>query len=354
MEKVKFIKSKNHNVEVGDVLSSSFGQFLDNKYKNSKKIIIVDENTHEKCLPYLLENYDALNEAEIIVLPPGEENKTIEICYHVWDALTNYEIQRKDLIVNLGGGVVTDMGGFIASIYKRGIDYINIPTTLLSIVDASVGGKIGVNFGHYKNQLGMFSVPKLTVCDPVFLATLDMEEVFSGRSEMIKHGLIADAVFFQNLINESEEIPSLELIERAISIKTEIVDKDFKEEGERKKLNFGHTIGHAIESFLLEQEIEITHGECVAWGMLVETHLSFIHAGLSEKELKSIETLLRRDYLEIPVNAIDFKELIAWMKHDKKNQSEKINFTLLQKIGVAKIDYELEEEEILSALTKVF
>lgn len=355
MKNIKHIKtSSNYRIEVGDLLQSSLGEYLGNKYKSSKKIIIVDENTQEKCLPYLLENFSDLHDAEIIVLPVGEENKIIEICYHVWDALTSYQIQRKDIILNLGGGVVTDMGGFIASVYKRGIDFINIPTTLLSIIDASVGGKTGVNLGLHKNQLGVFSVPELTVCDPTFLATLEMKEILSGRAEMAKHGLIADAALFQDMLNENEEIPSLALIERAITIKTEIVDKDFKEEGERKKLNFGHTIGHAIEGFLLGEDIEITHGECVAWGMLVEAHLSTDFAGLSDEELKTIEGFVRSEYLDLPVNKIDFKELLDLMQHDKKNQTEKINFTLLKQIGKAQINYELDKTAVLVALEKVF
>lgn len=348
----KQIASKSNKIELGMLTSSSFNLLLTTKYKDSKKIVIVDENTEQECWPFVLTTFEALSDAEVILLPSGEENKVMEVCFQVWEAFTNYNIQRNDLIINLGGGVVTDMGGFIASVYKRGLDFINIPTTLLSIVDASVGGKTGINLGAHKNQLGVFSAPELTVCDPAFLHTLDPKELLSGKAEMIKHGLIASASLFNELINDKNEIPSERLIEAAIQIKSDIVDKDFKENGERKKLNFGHTIGHAIEGYLLEKQVEITHGECVAWGMLVESYLSFELAGLSAEELEKIETVIREMYPKLPIEGSDFNHLLQLMRHDKKNKGDKINFTLLNTIGKSTVDFQLEEEVIVNALKK--
>jgi 3-dehydroquinate synthase len=348
----KQIASKSNKIELGLLTSSSFNLLLTTKYKDSKKIVIVDENTEQECWPFVLTTFEALSDAEVILLPSGEENKVMEVCFQVWEAFTNYHIQRNDLVINLGGGVVTDMGGFIASVYKRGIDFINIPTTLLSMVDASVGGKTGINLGAHKNQLGVFSAPELTVCDPSFLHTLEPKELLSGKAEMIKHGLIASASLFNDLLKDKNEIPSEKLIEAAIQIKSDIVDRDYKEQGERKKLNFGHTIGHSIEGYLLEKGVEITHGECVAWGMLVESYLSYEFAGLTEKELETIETFIRKTYPELTIGESEFGNLIHLMRHDKKNQGDKINFTLLNAIGESTVDYQLEEEQIVEALIK--
>src|SRR5690554_293153 len=350
----KRIASKNNKIELEKLTSSSFNLLLTTKYKNSKKIVIVDENTQEKCWPYVLTNFEALKDAEVIVIPAGEENKVMEICFQVWEAFTNYHIQRNDLLINLGGGVITDIGGFIASVYKRGIDFINLPTSLLAMVDASVGGKTGINLGAHKNQLGVFSAPEITICDSSFLQTLDKKEIKAGKAEMIKHGLIASEDLFRKMVEDENEIPNDELIHDAIQIKAAIVDRDFKEQGERKKLNFGHTVGHSLEGYLLQKEVEITHGECVAWGMLVESFLSSKIAGLSEIELESIENFLRNTYSELPIEEAEFGNLIHLMRHDKKNQGAKINFTLLNAIGKSEIDFQLEEEQILEALFKTF
>ncbi|HLV41393.1 MAG TPA: 3-dehydroquinate synthase [Brumimicrobium sp.] len=350
----KQIVSKNNKIELGNLSTSSFNKLLTTKYKNSKKIVIVDENTEELCWPFILTSFEALKEAEVIVLPTGEDNKAMEICLQVWEALTNYHIQRNDVVINIGGGVITDMGGFIASVFKRGLDFINIPTTLLAMVDASVGGKTGVNLGIHKNQLGVFSMPELTICDSSFLHTLEAREVLAGKAEMIKHGLIASSEHFYNLINDDKEIPSDALIAEAVQIKADIVDRDFKEQGDRKKLNFGHTIGHSIEGYLLDQKIEVTHGECVAWGMLVECYLSLEFAGLPKSDLDQIEEVIRKEYPKLPVDETKFDVLLELMSHDKKNSGEKINFTLLNKIGESSIDYQLGDAEIRVALSKVF
>lgn len=351
---VKFSTDNKNKIEFISLVDSSFNHLLTTRYKNNKKIIIVDENTHEECLPFLIASFESLKDAEVILLPVGEENKVLETCFQVWEAFTKTHIQRNDLVINLGGGVVTDTGGFIASVYKRGIDFVNIPTTLLAMVDASVGGKTGVNIGIHKNQLGVFSKPVLTICDTSFLQTIDEQEIRAGKAEMLKHGLIASKSLFDQLNKENRLIPSNTLISEAIQIKVYIVDADFKEQGERKKLNFGHTVGHSLEGHLLEKNIRTTHGNCVAWGMLVESYLSVKLSGLSNDELHIIETKIRKDYERLPIGPSDFEQLIELMHHDKKNQGGLINFTLLESIGKAKIDYQLGDDKVLEGLKDVF
>jgi 3-dehydroquinate synthase len=350
---VELIRSKNNNVQVGSILESQFNDLMNGQFGKAKKIVFVDENTHEYCWPYLLTNFEALKEAEVIVLPTGEENKTMEVCFQVWQALSEYKIKRTDVIINLGGGVVTDMGGFIASVYKRGIPFVNIPTTLLSMVDAAVGGKTGVNLLPWKNQLGTFTLPEFTFCDPIFLATLPEKEVESGKAEMIKHGLIADAAFYNELVQKNT-FTTTKSIFSAIQIKANIVDLDPKESGERKKLNFGHTVGHAIEGLCHQEHIDVTHGECVAWGMIIEARLSEMKGLLSNKEVENIESSLLKRYGKSPLeeNAID--ALVELMYQDKKNNSEQLNCTLLTEIGNAKIDGQIEEDQMREVLTMIF
>lgn len=345
---------KKSKIEFNPLLNSSFNALLNSQYKDSKKIIIVDENTHEECLPFLITSFESLFDAEIILLPVGEENKVLETCFQVWEAFTNYQIQRNDLVINLGGGVVTDMGGFIASVYKRGLDFINIPTTLLAMVDASVGGKTGINLGAHKNQLGVFSSPVMTFCDTSFLQSLKNQEINNGKAEMIKHGLIASKALFDQLNKEQQLIPDDQLIKEALQIKADIVEADYKELGARKKLNFGHTIGHSLEGYLLGKGIPTSHGNCVAWGMLVEAYISMKLAGLRRDEFQIIEAKLRNDYQGLPIVSSDFDRLIELMHHDKKNQGMKINFTLLSTIGQSKIDYQLEDEQVKEGLRAIF
>jgi 3-dehydroquinate synthase len=269
--------TNNEQIEFGSILSSSFEALIDVRYEKSKKIIIVDENTHDNCLEYLLTSFDQLKDAEVMLLPAGEENKVMEVCFQVWNALSEYRIGRKDLIINLGGGLVTDMGGFMASVYKRGVDFIHIPTSLLGMVDASIGGKTGIDLGPFKNQLGTFSQAQKIYIDPIFLATLPEAELWNGYAEMLKHALIADPDHWKSLISISspEELINLSLIQKSAEIKMSFVNQDPFEKGSRKLLNFGHTIGHAIEGFSLEKDQPIAHGHAVAIGLLLESELSF-------------------------------------------------------------------------------
>lgn len=341
-------------IEIGSILSSTFEQLLENRYASSRKIILVDENTHDFCLEYLITSFPVLQEAEVMLLPVGEENKVMEVCFQVWEALSEYRIVRSDLIINLGGGVVTDMGGFIASLYKRGIDFINIPTTLLGMVDASIGGKNGIDLGSYKNQLGVFNHPVAIFIDPGFLQTLPEEELVSGYAEMIKHALIADKEHWK-LLHQLDPIRLLEthhyeeLISRSVEIKVSVVNADPKESGMRKILNFGHTIGHAIEGYYLHLE-PVSHGHAVAIGMLAEAYISFKRGFISQRDLLDVSNYVTQIYGYIPLAEEDKNGVLELLHNDKKNTPNAIRCALLKEIGVCVYDEVITEKEAYEAL----
>ncbi|MES2588198.1 MAG: 3-dehydroquinate synthase [Bacteroidota bacterium] len=350
----KIIKALDYSIEFGSILESNFQHLLSTSYSKSKKIILVDENTHEYCLEYLITSFPELAEAEVMLLPQGEENKVMEVCFQVWEAMSEYKISRKDLIINLGGGMVTDMGGFIAAIYKRGLDFINIPTTLLAMVDASVGGKTGIDLGSYKNQLGVFANPKAIFVDEAFLSTLPQEELNNGLAEMLKHALIKDVEHWANLIDFENNPFSLEKIMHSVSIKNEIVLADPKEENERKKLNFGHTFGHAIEGFFLHSENQIKHGHAVALGILCETYLSYLRGKITIEVYNLIHEIIESDFEMIRIEEEHFDALIGLMQQDKKNRESKILCVLLNEIGDCSFDEEITKDEILEVLKEIF
>ena len=263
-------------ISVLDQNFSQLHQFLKN-LKPSKLFILVDENTHEYCLPTVLGNLETEIPFEIIEIEAGEELKTIETATQLWEILSEFEADRKSLLLNLGGGVITDLGGFVASTYKRGIPFINLPTTLLGMCDASIGGKTGIDHQFLKNIVGTFAEPQQIFVYPDFLRTLPFVELRSGFAEMLKHGLIADEKHWKDLSSIENLNPEsiYPFIETSMKIKQNVVEIDFKEQNIRKTLNFGHTIGHAVESLFLQANQLIPHGEAVALGMICETHLSF-------------------------------------------------------------------------------
>lgn len=350
------IDALDYKIHIDSLAESNLEQdyFLNPRY--SSIFVIVDENTHEHCLSHVMYSASGLENAQIIELPSGEENKVIEICYHVWQTLTENNADRNSLIVNLGGGVISDMGGFIASTYKRGIDFINLPTTLLSQVDASVGGKVGIDFEGFKNQIGLFSNPKAVFIEPLFLSTLDNRLLLSGFAEMLKHGLVSSKSHWEKLkdlnfeSDFSDFVPSL--ISDSVQIKNRIVKNDFKEEGERKLLNFGHTVGHAIESYYLNSEGKenLLHGEAIAIGMLIESILS-IQVGLSQADLEEIKSFMNRFYKMPKFLDDELKVMLELMYNDKKNKDGKINFTLLNEIGKGCTDNYLSENKITAAFS---
>lgn len=321
-----------------------------NEKNYSKVFVLVDNNTAELCLPIFINYLDDFIDFDIIEMEAGEENKNIEFCIQIWKTLLDYEADRKCLLINLGGGVVTDMGGFIASTYKRGIDFINIPTTLLSQVDASVGGKTGIDINHVKNMVGTFSLPQVVFIETIFLKTLPERELLSGFAEMIKHGLIIDSDYYHELKKTDYRQIDAQAIYHSVEIKNKVVLSDPFEKGLRKILNFGHTIGHAIESYSLSNdENPFTHGEAIAIGMVCEAYLSYKFAKLLEEELKDISEYILALYPNYRINPESFEELFNCMKSDKKNESGVILFSLLDKIGHCIFNCKVEKNDILKS-----
>ncbi|MEG0928901.1 MULTISPECIES: 3-dehydroquinate synthase [Chryseobacterium] len=336
------------------ILNDNFSQLNELLHEKtfSKIFILVDENTHEYCLPILLGNMETDLGFEILEIEAGEEMKNIQTANQLWEILTEMQADRKALIINLGGGVITDMGGFVASTYKRGIQFINIPTTLLSMCDASIGGKTGIDLMHYKNMVGTFAFPEQIFIYPKFLETLPFKELRSGFAEMLKHGLIADKAHWNQLI----QIHKLDVeavtphIQTSMDIKQEVVEKDFHESNIRKTLNFGHTIGHAVESLCLQQGNPILHGEAVAMGMISEAHLAYLENLISEEDSKAIIENIQRYYPYLDISDFTDEDITALLLNDKKNIDSKINFSLLSSIGSCSYDHECSQKNIIDSL----
>jgi 3-dehydroquinate synthase len=302
--------------------------------------ILVDENTHELCLPQFMSEISGGYHFEIIEIESGEINKTIETCVGVWNALSELGADRKSLVINLGGGVLTDLGGFVASTFKRGIDFINVPTTLLSMVDASAGGKTGVDLGVLKNQIGVINQPVMVLVITLFLDTLEERQVTSGFAEMLKHGLVRDKNYWAALRATASLKEIKQQILPSVVIKNNVVLQDPTEQGLRKILNFGHTLGHAVESYCLESEKQATllHGEAIAIGMILEGYLSHKLTGLSLTALAEIKATFLSHYNKVVFSDEDINKIAELMKYDKKNSHGNINFVLLKSIGEAQID----------------
>jgi len=315
--------------------------------------VISDTNTSHHCLPHFLSHVATEVPIEIIEIEPGEENKSIDTCIQVWHALTDLSADRKSLIINLGGGVVTDLGGFVASTFKRGMDFINVPTSLLAMVDASIGGKTGVDLDNLKNQVGVINNPKAVLIDTLFLDTLPSEEMRSGLAEMLKHGLIADRGYWNNLIDLSDLTTDDfgELIRRSVEIKNRIVLQDPNEKGLRKLLNFGHTMGHAIESYFLESQDKKTllHGEAVAIGMILESYFSLEKKMLTPEEYREIKSVIEAVFSKVTFTHDDIQAVAKLLIHDKKNEFGAIGFVLLEGIGKAAINQSVENALIYKA-----
>ncbi|MFA9195612.1 3-dehydroquinate synthase [Flavobacterium sp. FBOR7N2.3] len=323
----------------------------ENKYSNI--FIIVDSQTNEFCLPKLLPYIETDLNVEIIEFEAGEENKNIETCVEIWKVLTELGGDRKSIVLNLGGGVVTDLGGFVASTFKRGVDFIHIPTTLLSMVDASVGGKNGVDLGNLKNQIGVINVPNMVLIDTEYLETVPQNEMRSGLAEMLKHGLIYDKKYWEEFLDISTiDFSTLdELIFRSVEIKNEIVKQDPTEKNIRKALNFGHTLGHAIEGYFLESETKTTllHGEAIAVGMILESYISLKKGFISTEEYIQIKTVIKSIYEDIVFEEEDIQPILDLLIHDKKNEYGSIQFALIEGIGKIIINQAVENELILEA-----
>ena len=351
---MKSIASTSYSVHFNDQCYKALNVYLETS-NFSKIFIIVDTNTHTHCLPKFLSNIDCEMNLDVIEIEAGEIHKTLETCNQVWRSLSELDGDRKSLIINLGGGVVTDLGGFVASAFKRGVSFINVPTSLLSMVDASVGGKTGVDLGAIKNQIGVINFSDMVLVDVSFLETLPAEEMRSGLAEMLKHGLIKDADYWSRLCDlKSLDYSELGgLIHESIVIKNEVVKRDPNEQGERKQLNFGHTLGHAIESYCLDNEAKQTllHGEAIAAGMIMEGYLSVKTCGLSEKELHEIKTTFKSIYGFVDFNENDKSSIIELLKYDKKNSHGHIKYALLESIGSCKVDVIVDDKLVHEAFS---
>ncbi|WP_316785252.1 3-dehydroquinate synthase [Pedobacter frigiditerrae] len=343
------IKSAGHSIYFESGLSPLKDILEKNKY--SKVFVFADTNTAELCIPVFRSLLDDIEDFDIIETDSGEENKNIDFCIGIWKTLLDFGADRKCLMINLGGGVITDMGGFVASTYKRGIDFINIPTTLLSQVDASVGGKTGIDIDNVKNMVGTFSLPQAVFIESTFLTTLSKREMLSGFAEMIKHGLIVDAAYYEELKNSDYQNITAQAIYRSVEIKNEVVTEDPLEKGLRKILNFGHTIGHAVESYSLSKDKKpLTHGEAIAIGMVCEGFLSAKYCNLTEDELKDLSTYILSIYPKYNVKEKSFDALIGLMQSDKKNEEGHILFSLLEKIGHCTFNCKVTDKDILESL----
>jgi 3-dehydroquinate synthase len=317
-----------------------------------RSFILTDETTLALCWP-IVQNYPCLKDAKPITIKAGDTHKDLESISHVWSELQRMGATRHSLLINLGGGMVTDLGGFAASTFKRGISFINIPTTLLSMVDASVGGKTGINFGGLKNEIGVFNNANCVILDTTFLQTLDEENILSGYAEMLKHGLISTEAHWAELMNFDIEKPDLkvlgDLVAKSVQVKERIVTEDPTEKGIRKALNLGHTVGHAFESLALQRK-PVLHGYAVAWGLVCELYLSVAKTGFPVDKMRQMARYIFEHYGRMPITCDDYPTLLELMTHDKKNTGSNINFTLLGGIGDIRINQTAPKEEIEEAL----
>ncbi|MCF6182544.1 3-dehydroquinate synthase [Lutibacter sp.] len=346
------ILSNNYYVHFSNEGYVKFEEFI-GKFKPSKCFILVDENTRNYCLTNFVSKLSKQLTLEVLEIKSGELNKNLETCNFLWEKLTSGGADRRSLLINLGGGVITDMGGFVASTFKRGISFINIPTTLLSMVDASVGGKTGVDLGVLKNQIGLFSNPEMVLIDTNYLETLPPRELLSGLAEIIKYGLTYDIELWHKIkvikfLTVSNIIP---LIYRSIEIKNEVVTKDPRENGVRKILNFGHTLGHAVESYFLEspEKEALTHGEAIAVGMIMELYLSNKLFDFPLNLMNDVKQNIKSLFGNVEISSSDFNQIMELLIHDKKNINGNVNFVLLSAFEECKLNCKVEKSLLIEA-----
>ncbi len=344
---------RDNYIAYNEVARHEFQIMLDTASKEDAKLfVLADSNTYAKCYPLLQQiGADFAKLFIPIIISPGEKEKNLENATFIWDRLSFHGADRSSILINLGGGMITDIGGFCASCYKRGIRTIHIPTSLLAMVDAAIGGKTGVDFKYYKNQIGTFYLPEAVYIFTDFLKSLPQQELLSGFGEVIKYSLISNSqlekIFPKTL---SAEKINQELIELCVDIKLAVTKEDPKESGLRKILNFGHSIGHALESFALEKGIPLTHGEAVAAGMLTTLWLSVQIIKLPDDSLRQFETIYQSYFSKIDFNKHDVPHILFLMQHDKKNKGNKKQFVLLQKPGKPVYDIVVEDDLIEQAL----
>jgi 3-dehydroquinate synthase len=340
MSSTRLIFSENLQQDLNELLLN---------YASDQIFLLTDSHSEKYCLP-LLKDSQGLKSARFLSIPAGEDHKSVESLSVLWQFLSSQGATRKSVLINLGGGMITDLGGFAAASFKRGIDCIHIPTTVLSAVDAAVGGKTGINFNGLKNEIGAFHLPVAVLFHASFFRTLDRSNILSGYAEMLKHGLLSDSTYWNELqaldLVRPESPDFLAAVKHSVEIKDEITTKDPKEQGLRKALNLGHTVGHAFESLSHQQGKPVLHGYAIAWGLLCELYLSFRNLGFPSNVLQSYIRLVREEYGVFPISCKDYPALYEAMTHDKKNESTSINFTLLSAIGSLKLDQSANREQI--------
>ncbi len=332
MKKQEIILCEQLNVSLGQAIS---------RCRPDRLFILTDEHTSRICMPQLCD-ISVLKDATEIVIGAGDVNKTLETLSYLWQILSDKGATRHSLLVNLGGGMVTDLGGFAAATFKRGMPYINIPTTLLAMVDAAVGGKTGINFNGLKNEVGVFAPADSVLIETEFLRSLDHANFFSGYAEMLKHGLISTEAHWQELLSFNTETIDYgylkQLVGRSVQVKENIVEQDPLERGIRKALNLGHTVGHAFESLALAENRPLLHGYAVVWGLVCELYLSHILTGFPKNQMRQTIQFIKENYGTFAFDCNKYERLYAFMQHDKKNTAGTINFTLLKGIGDISID----------------
>lgn len=340
------VMQNNVNITFGTEALLRFTKELQAK-DYSSLFLLVDTHTQEFCLPGFV-SQTGLTQLEVLVMEAGEEHKTLQTCENLWNQLSERGADRNSALINLGGGVVTDLGGFVACTFKRGIDFYNLPTTLLSMVDASVGGKTGIDLGALKNQIGIIEEPKQVLIDAQWLQTLPQEELRSGFAEMLKHGLISNKDYWEQLksLPKLEAATLAEFIKPSVAIKKQVVLEDPREKHLRKILNFGHTLGHAIESYYLThpEKKRLLHGEAIAIGMVMEAYLGVSCCSFSNVAAEEIKKTFAQFYPPVEIDAQDREGILELLRHDKKNKAGRVNFVLLKSIGVPEIDVEVPQE----------
>lgn len=322
-------------------------------YAPDQIFLIVDKHIAELHLAEML-SYDILSQCHYLVLPDGDEFKNFETLSKVWTFFSENGTRRSSVVLNIGGGMVTDLGGFAAATFKRGVDFINIPTTILAAVDASIGGKTGINFNGLKNEIGVFAKPKAIVVYFNFFKSLDSANMISGFAEMLKHALISDAILVDQILSFSFEHIDFNrmtyLVEQNLSIKIKFVDDDPMEKNIRKSLNFGHTFGHAYEELSFQKDCPMLHGYAVMWGMISELYLSVVKFNFPKEVLQKVFQFAKENYGVFPFTCDDYETLFELMKHDKKNDSSEINFTLLANIGDIRLNQHIDKKLIFEAI----
>lgn len=344
------IVANTYSIYIGKNVFTQLNSFI-KKSTYSSYFILCDENSLQHCLPILISKVNALAEAHIIEMESGESNKTLEVAANIWQTLLENKADKNSLLINLGGGVVSDLGGFSASVYKRGIDFIHIPTTLLSMVDASVGGKTGIDFMHIKNAIGTFSNPKAVFVSSIFLSSLPANHINNGLAEVYKMALVANSNLWKTLNNPQRKFHLEKIIETNLILKNKIVTKDPTDKGIRKSLNFGHTIGHALESAFIGNSLLLLHGEAVVIGMIVESHIAFQKRLITKSVLQEIVDSLNSNFSVVCPPEEYWQQVQHALNNDKKNKNGKKLFSLIQRIGKPAIDIQVNDKQIELAIS---